>query len=146
MTADCEFEFLVFVVEMPGVRRRQKQVREAISKRWRNSNVTNADSWKENLHSPTVSNDSYSETDYSDAIPVEDIAAMFEIVCLWCVNYRNLSVLLYMTLKFFRIDWRSIDAFLSDIKAMRCSSTDSWSKVFVDGDLEEFMRDERGGK
>ena len=145
MPGDGEFEFLVFVVEMPGVRRRQKQAGEAISKHWRNSNVADAASWMENLHSPTVSIDSSSETDLSDSIPVEDIATMFEI-CLGCLNYRNLRVLLYMTLKFFRIDWRSTDAFLSDIKAMQCISTHSWSKLFVDGDLEEFMRDECGGK
>lgn len=29
---------------------------------------------------------------------------------------------------------------------MRCQTTHSWSKVFLDGDLEEFMREERGGK
>lgn len=130
---------------MPGVSRRQKQTQEAISKRWRNSNVTDADSWVENLHSPTISNDNNSESDLSHSMSAEDIAAMFEI-CLGAVSYRNLSVLLYMTLKFFRIDWRSIDAFLGDIKAMRCSTVHSWSKVFLDGDLQEFVRDERGGK
>jgi len=136
---------LIFVENKPRPARRQKQPETAISKRWRKYRDDNNNNWTENVHSPGILSDSNSDSDLSRSISVESIGVIFEL-CLTHGGYRNLSMLLYMVLRFFNINWRTIHDFLGNIGMMRCNATHNWREVCLDEDLDKFLRDGWGGK
>ncbi len=44
------------------------------------------------------------------------------------------------------MSWRKADLFLKEIGAHSAKSCNKWSKVFINGALEDFLEDGRGGK
>ena len=59
---------------------------------------------------------------------------------------KNISLLLYMTLRYFSISWREIDSFLQQIGGTRCVTAHKWAKIYLTGDLIELNNDNRGDK
>ncbi|CAF1552361.1 unnamed protein product, partial [Didymodactylos carnosus] len=42
--------------------------------------------------------------------------------------------------------WRAIDNFMSAVGGMRCMTAEKWAEIFLTGDFEMFVQDDRGGK
>ncbi|CAF1558362.1 unnamed protein product, partial [Rotaria sordida] len=51
-----------------------------------------------------------------------------------------------MILRHFNFTWRDIDNFMSNIGAVRCITANNWAEIFINGDFDMFMKEERGGK
>ena len=58
---------------------------------------------------------------------------------------KNISLLIYMALRYFSISWREIDNFLQQIGGTRCETAHKWAKIYLTDDLIEFNIDNRGG-
>lgn len=80
-----------------------------------------------------------------DKINIADIGDLFEVVqhetCL-----RSLSVLIYLSLTYFGVSWRKADLFLNEIGSLSAETCHKWSEVFIGGDLDDFLEDNRGGQ
>ncbi|CAF1305646.1 unnamed protein product [Didymodactylos carnosus] len=51
-----------------------------------------------------------------------------------------------ITLRHFNITWRATDNFMSAVGGMRCMTAQKWAEIFLTGDFEMFVKDDRGGK
>ena len=60
-------------------------------------------------------------------------------------SVRSLSVLVYLSLTYFGVTWRKVDIFLKQLGAFSAEICNRWSEVFIQGDLDEFFEDNRGG-
>ena len=78
-------------------------------------------------------------------IDVSDIGDLFEIVKNQ-TSVRSLSVLVYLSLTYFGVTWRKVDIFLKQLGALSAETCNRCSEVFIQGDLDEFFEDNRGGK
>ena len=78
-------------------------------------------------------------------IDVLDIGDLFEIVKN-PTSIRLLLILVYLSLTYFGVSWRKVDIFLKQLGALTTETCNRWSKVFIQGDLDEFFEDNRGGK
>ncbi|CAF1519367.1 unnamed protein product [Rotaria sordida] len=82
---------------------------------------------------------------FKTKINLEDIGALFEMIKNES-SQRSLSVLIYLALTYFGISWRTIDDFLQQIGGTTCRTAHKWAETFIDGDLDEFNEECRGGK
>lgn len=133
---------------MPGITKRQDQLRSAILQRWPKENIP---SLKEGFSKGDDEMDVDFEVNIEDEgdslekMDLNDIGDILEL-CLRQGNLKNISLLLYMTLKYFGISWRNIDDFFQQIGANRCATAHKWATIYLTGDLTEFNSDNRGGK
>ena len=61
-------------------------------------------------------------------------------------SYKFTSVLLYMSLRHFKITWRDCDLFMKEIGALSSQTCQNWTDIFISGDFDQFCTDNRGGK
>ena len=78
-------------------------------------------------------------------IDASDIGDLFEILKNQ-TSIRSLSILVYLSLTYFGVSWRKVDIFLKQLGALSAETCNRWSEVFIQGDLDEFFEDNRGGK
>lgn len=81
----------------------------------------------------------------NDQATLNDISDIFEI-CKSNCNYKFISVLLYMSLRHFKIAWRDCDLFMKEIGALSSQTCQKWTDIFISGDFDQFCTDNRGGK
>ena len=86
-----------------------------------------------------------SDIDLVNKLDVHTIRDLFELLKMSCGS-RNLSVLVYMIMRYMGHSWRSTDSFLTDIGAYRCQAAHKQANFFVSGDMQAFLNDGRGGK
>ena len=86
-----------------------------------------------------------SDTDLVSKLDVHTIGDLFELLKMSCGS-RNLSVLVYMIMRYIGHSWRSTDSFLTDIGAYRCQAAHKQANIFVSGDMQAFLDDGQGGK
>lgn len=142
----------IFLFGMPGVSKKRSQSRAAIANRWPQPIVVPMETEEEVSDAYTIENDiehiDYHATDFeefSETFDVSDISDLFEL-CQQQGSLKNISLLLYMTLRYFKINWRSIDDLLGEIGALRCFTVHKWAKIFLSNDFIEYNSDLRGGK
>ncbi|CAF0862631.1 unnamed protein product [Didymodactylos carnosus] len=124
---------------MPKLRHRNSQLRTALRTRWSNENVSEArEESSDNDYMDTA------EIDFSDGI-IADISDLVEMIKRNS-GLKNLSVILYMTLRHFKVKCENIDTFLKDIGLMTCKTSHKWAQIFVKGGYEEYITENRGGK
>ncbi len=95
-----------------------------------------------------ISDADESDTNYSnfkDKIQISDVADLFEY-CKNDCNIRYLSVLLYLTLRYFDISYKTAHTFLKDIGGLTDETAHKWANAFLDGKFDDFVGDARGGK
>jgi hypothetical protein len=92
-----------------------------------------------------VVDDNIDNINWTDKNLLNHIGDLFQM-CIHQCNLQKLSTFIYMVLRHFNFTWRDIDGFMSDVGAMRCITANKWAEIFVNGDLDEFLKDERGGK
>ncbi|CAF1667574.1 unnamed protein product, partial [Adineta ricciae] len=83
--------------------------------------------------------------DFSSASILNEITDLFTF-CKEQINTRFISVLLYISLRYYGHSWREISSFLDTISAMTAKTAHKWSTVLVTQDFDEFISDRRGGK
>jgi hypothetical protein len=93
----------IHILKMPRPTRRQKQAQLAVKKRWEKSDVVDRNDGDQVYCSPGMNSDAHSDCDASDPVSLEDIGAVFG-VCLNHGGLRNVSVLVYFILRYFKID------------------------------------------
>ncbi|CAF2077728.1 unnamed protein product [Rotaria magnacalcarata] len=76
--------------------------------------------------------------DSTDNIMLGHIDDIFELR-LNQSNFKSLSTLVYMILRYFQLTWRNIDEFMLKIGVMRCVTANKWAEVFIGGDFDMFM-------
>ncbi|CAF2979804.1 unnamed protein product, partial [Rotaria sp. Silwood2] len=84
-------------------------------------------------------------TNFNDQVTLNDISDIFEI-CKNNCSYKFISVLLYMSLRHFKITWRDCDLFMKEIGALSSQTCQNWTDIFISGDFDQFFTDNRGGK
>ena len=135
---------------MPKISKRRAHSLRALSQRYSDHgvaeqqryvdySVTNMDSWND------VESVVEEETDLNIRMQLSDIGDLFQL-CKSEFSSRNLSVLIYMTLKYFNVSWGDCDEFMKQIGCTIIKTAHKWSQIFVGGDYEGFERDNRGGK
>ncbi|CAF3013536.1 unnamed protein product [Rotaria sp. Silwood2] len=85
------------------------------------------------------------ELDFSEEQLLTDIGDLAEMCKSKC-GTKYLSTLLYMSLRFLKIKWEAVDAFLKRTGLMTAQTSHKWATIFIKGDYEEFSNDLRGGK
>jgi hypothetical protein len=133
---------------MPRISKRQTHSRSSIFDRWSNENVlseSEASSEDDSKMDADFKADSDDEGYFREKFDVDDIGDLLEL-CQQQGNLKKISLLLYMTLRYFNISWREIDDFLQQIGGTRCATAHKWAKIYLTGDLVEFNADNRGGK
>ena len=78
-------------------------------------------------------------------IDVSDIGDLFEVVKNQ-TSVRSLSILVYLSLMYFGVTWGKVDIFLKQLGALSAETCNRWREIFIEGDLDEFFEDNRGGK
>ncbi|CAF1419810.1 unnamed protein product [Rotaria sordida] len=82
---------------------------------------------------------------FKDKVTLHEISDIFELCKNKC-NSKFISVLIYMTLRYFDITWRDCDIFLKEIGALSSRTCHKWVEIFISEDLDSFCGDNRGGK
>ena len=106
---------------MRGVSKRAARGRSAIFQRWTEKSVfseresSNEDDSKMDVD---FKGDSDDERDFSEKFDLNDIGDLLEL-CQQQGTLKNISLLIYMTLRYFSIGWREIDNFLQQIGGIR---------------------------
>ncbi|CAF4803699.1 unnamed protein product [Rotaria sp. Silwood2] len=85
------------------------------------------------------------ELSFNEKFFLTDIGDLAEMCKSKC-NTKYLSILLYMSLRYFNIKWEDVDEYLKTIGFMPAKTSHKWATVFIEGDYEEFSNDIRGGK
>ena len=135
---------------MPKVSRRRARSLKALSHRYSDHGITeqqchdddgltNTNAWSD------VEFIVEEETDLNIKMQLSDIGDLFQL-CKSEFSSKKLSVLIYMTLKYFNINWRDCDEFMKQIGCTTIKIAHKWAQIFVSGDYEEFEQDIRGGK
>ena len=133
---------------MPRVLKRAARGRSAIFQRWTENRVfsesesSNEDDSKMDVDFKADSDD---ERDFSEKFDLNDIGDLLEL-CQQQGTLKNISLLIYMILRYFSISWREIDNFLQQIGGTRCETAHKWAKIYLTDDLIEFNIDNQGGK
>ncbi|CAF1587921.1 unnamed protein product [Didymodactylos carnosus] len=83
--------------------------------------------------------------DFKEKITVNDVSDLFELCKSYCPT-KHLSVLLYLTMRYFGISCCECDQFLSEIGALKNKTCLKRARIFLSGDLDDFCLDGRGGK
>jgi hypothetical protein len=135
---------------MPGVSKRQAHSRLAIFQRWPKetispeSEVCSEDDFEMDIDFQ-LDDDDDNEGDILETLDLNDIGDLLAL-CQQQGSLKNISLLLYMTLRHFNISCRDIDNFLQQIGGTCRKTAHKWAKIYLTGDLVEFNADNRGGK
>ncbi|CAF1256310.1 unnamed protein product [Rotaria magnacalcarata] len=76
---------------------------------------------------------------------IDDIGDLFELI-KDKIGLKFSSVLLYMTLRYFGINWLKCDDFFKTVGASTTKTVDKWASIFLSGNYNEFVSEGRGGK
>ena len=134
---------------MPKRNRHRVQLAKAAKLRWSTKSISiqdyssDGDSIMDS--NGMIVNDNIDTFNWTNKSLMNPIGDLFQI-CINQCNLRTLSTLLYMVLRHCNFTWRDTDTFLSDIGGMRCVTANKWARLFVNGDLDEFMQEGRGGQ
>jgi len=82
---------------------------------------------------------------YKDIISLFDIVDLFQLCKAEC-NSRYLSTLIYMILRYFQVPYSDARDFLKSIGALSSQIAHKWSRLFTEGNFDEFLTDGRGGQ
>lgn len=132
---------------MPQKSKKRSRAVAALGRRWTTDTcaIPEVDSDEDFVLNSSCMVDDVPEDPLKDKIDLTDIADLFGIVKSE-TSSRSLSVLLYMSLTYFGVSWRKSDLFLKEIGALSVEVCNKWSKIFIEGALEDFLEDRRGGK
>lgn len=133
---------------MPQKSKRKCQASAAAGRRWTTETIVRSDDDSDEQNYMNFSDlrvNDPEEFSLKDKISLFDIADLFELTKSQ-VSLRSLSVLIYLSLTYFGISWRKADLFLKQIGALTAETCNKWSEVFINGDLNDFLEDNRGGK
>ena len=132
---------------MPPKSKRQKHSNAAKSIRDENAGEYQYLHKEEQMDLEDVYKDGSRESDIDlvSKLDVHTIGDLFELLKMSCSS-RNLSVLVYMIMRYMGHSWRSTDSFLADIRAYRCQAAHKQATIFVPDDMQAFLNDGRGGK
>ena len=127
---------------MPRPNRRRTQSRNASARRWKNATIPSPPDIPDEEYHADVEN---LELSFMQKLTLSNIQDLVEMCRLkWSTKY--ISVLLYMSLRYFKIQWKDIDEYLRSIGFMTAETSHKWADIFLDGDHKEFSHDSRGGK
>jgi hypothetical protein len=131
---------------MPKANRRTTQSRSASARRWKNATIPSPPDFpNDDYHVDVDVNVDNLKLNFMEKLTLPNIEDLAEMCRLKC-NTKYLSVLLYMSLRYFKIKWNDIDEYLKSIGFMTAETSHKWADIFLDGDHKEFTRDLRGGK
>jgi hypothetical protein len=133
---------------MPQKSKKKRRAEAALARRWTTETCArpNDDSYEEiRMNLSNLSENDQPELSLKDKINIADIGDLFELVKSQ-TSLRSLSVLIYLSLTYFGVSWRKADLFLKQIGSLSAETCNKWSKVFIEGDLDDFIEDNRGGK
>lgn len=134
---------------MPKVSKRRSHSRavNAGLNRMRNQNVqeTTSSETSESEDEELKLSEEIDEISLNFKDKLNDISDLFEF-CRKKFNLKYLSVLLYMSLRYFGVTWRDCDSFLQEIGSLRSRTCQKWVDVLSSGDFNEFCSENRGGK
>ena len=133
---------------MPHKTKRKYRATIAATRRWRTDSIpiSAEDSDEEMImHLNDFSEKEQLEFSLVENTDISDIGHLFEIVKNQ-ISVRSLSVLVYLSLTYFSVACRKVDIFLKQLGALSAEKCNRWSEVFIQGDLDEFFEDNRGGK
>ncbi|CAF1391635.1 unnamed protein product [Didymodactylos carnosus] len=82
---------------------------------------------------------------FGDKIILNGLMDVFELCKAKC-GLKQLSCLLYMTLRHLGIRWRDCNAFMTEVGAFTTETAHKWTEFFISGDFEEFNSENRGNK
>lgn len=82
---------------------------------------------------------------FKDNIDTNFICDIFQL-CKEKCSLKDLSVLIYLSLRSFKIPYEEINIFLKEIGALTAQVAHKWATVFVSDDLDQYFSDGRGGK
>ncbi|CAF4710397.1 unnamed protein product, partial [Rotaria sp. Silwood2] len=82
---------------------------------------------------------------FADKLTIEDIGDLFELI-KDKIGVKFVTVLLYMTLRYFDISWLNCNDFLKKIGALSTETANKWANIFLSGNFNEFVSEGRGGK
>lgn len=78
-------------------------------------------------------------------IHVCDMRDIFQL-CEEKSSKKNLSVLLYLILRYFKISFEEIAVLQKEIGALSAQVAHKWAQIFLEGDFDKFCVEGRGGK
>ncbi|CAF1682275.1 unnamed protein product, partial [Adineta ricciae] len=127
---------------MPKLNRRTTQSHSPSARRWQNATIPcPADFPNDDYH---VDADNL-KVNFMEKLILPNIADLAEM-CRLKYNTKYLIVLLYMSLRYFKINWDDIDDYLKSIGFITARTSHKWADIFLDGDHKEFTHDSRDGK
>ena len=127
---------------MPKLNRRKAHSRSASARRWENATIPSPADFSNEEYHVDVDN---SELNFMQKLTLSNIEDLAEMCRLKC-STKYLSVLLYMSLRYFKIKWNDINEYLKSVGFMTAETSHKWADIFLDGDHKEFSHDSRGGK
>ena len=133
---------------MPRISRREYRATIAAIRRWTTDSVPiSAEDSDEEIVVDLNDSREKEQQEFSlvGNIDISDIGDLFEILKNQ-TSIRSLSILVYLSLTYFGVSWRKVDIFLKQLGALSAETCNRWSEVFIQGDLNEFFEDNRGGK
>lgn len=127
---------------MPKVNRRTNQARFASTARWLDQKFSDSND--------VSTDESFMDSDgnvidFEEKFSLNEISDLVEI-CKGLVGTKNLSVLIYLSLRWLKLKWNVIDEFLKNIGLFTAQTSHKWAEFFIDGNYEEFSSEFRGGK
>ncbi|CAF3380958.1 unnamed protein product [Rotaria socialis] len=131
---------------MPKLNKRRFIGRIYVQKRWYDKTVlseNDSESEREDITS-----DKYDKSEFirfTDKMKVDDIGDLFELIKNK-IGLKLVSVLLYMTLRYFGINWLECDEFFKKINGLKTETANKWANIFLSGSFNEFISEGRGGK
>jgi hypothetical protein len=99
----------------------------------------------EELHMEVDVREDQEPLDFNDKVILKDISDLFEL-CKSKYSTKYISVLLFMTMRYFGVKWKDTNDFLTEIGGLTSQTAYKWASVFATGDFDEFCNENRGGK
>ena len=132
---------------MPKLNKRRSVGRAYARKRWRQQQgFSESESVSEEKKEMTQDNDAVVESvGLADTMNIDDIGDLFELI-KDKVGSKLVTVLIYMILRHFGINWIGCDDFLKKIGGLTTETANKWANIFVSGSFNELISEGRGGK
>ncbi|UJR19044.1 hypothetical protein I4U23_022175 [Adineta vaga] len=131
---------------MPKLRKRRSLGRTYIQRRWHKQRVlSECENTSEEETSQDEDDDSFEFLRFIDKLKVDDIGDIFELI-KDKIGSKLVTVLLYMTLRYFDINWLKCDDFFKKIGALTTKTANKWANIFLSSNFGEFISEGRGGK
>jgi len=127
---------------MPKLSKRRSQSKTAKVGRRQNTKISDSSDSSSDEYSMDIDDQ---ELSFNEKLLLNDIGDLAEMCKSKC-DTKYLSVLLYMSLRYFNLKWEDVDQYLKSIGFMTAQTSHKWATVFIRGDYEEFSNDLRSGK